>query len=63
MNRDRVYLFEDGSWCWCDQYSFKTHTRLGIYQEIILGQGWHENEVSKMLREYHEENQCFWDNQ
>lgn len=55
MNRDRVYLFQDGNWCWCDEYS---NARYGgqKYQEIVLGQGWNDNEVSRMLQSYHEEN-------
>lgn len=56
MNRDRVYLFRNGSWCWCDEYSLRHYGWLGKYKEIVLGQGWHDRDVSEMLVSYYAEN-------
>lgn len=42
MNRDRVCLFRDGSWCWFEEFTLKGFGHLGEYKEIILGQGWHD---------------------
>lgn len=56
MNHDRVCLFSDGSWCWNFEYSLAQHGELGQYKEVILGQGWSDREVSKMLSEYYQEN-------
>lgn len=56
MNHDRVCLFKDGSWCWNYEFSFKEFGHKGEYQEIILGQGWLDRDVSIMLAEYYSEN-------
>lgn len=55
MNRDRVYLFQDGNWCWSDEGHLPRYTGQ-VFQEIIVGTGWNDNEVSRMIQSYHEEN-------
>jgi len=57
MNHDRVCLFRDGSWCWFEEFNLKGYGHLGEYKEIVLGQGWHDRDVSNMLKAYFEENQ------
>lgn len=61
MNHDRVCLFRDGSWCWNYEYSAKEFAHKGEYQEIILGQGWLDRDVSIMLAEYYSENTHLFD--
>ena len=56
MNKDRVYLFSNGYWCWCDEYSVGGYKHLGEYHEVVLGQGWNDKEVHRMLISYFEEN-------
>lgn len=55
MSRDRIYVFSNG-WCWACEYSLATHSKFGKYQEVVLGSGWHDREVSEMVCSLLEEN-------
>lgn len=55
MSRDRIYVFEN-AWCWACEYSISTHSKFGKYQEVVLGFGWHDREVSEMVCSLLEEN-------
>ena len=52
MNRDTIYVFESGEWCWNTEYTLKTHSHLGRYQEFLIGQGFNDEEVCSMVMSY-----------
>ena len=55
MSRDRIYVFQN-AWCWACEFSLSTHGKFGKYQEVVLGFGWNDREVSEMVCSLLEEN-------
>lgn len=56
MDKTSVYLFSDGSWCWAAEMIIEKNILKGEGHEVIIGTGWHNYEVSEMLKSYFEEN-------
>jgi len=56
MDRQIVYLFEQGDWMYACEYSHGFHSEKGKYVEVIIGRGWSSREVTDMLKSYYEEN-------
>lgn len=52
---DRIYLFPSGAWCWVDMFDWQASSPNKAV-EIILGNGWTDEEVESMVRDYYEEN-------
>ncbi len=56
MNRSIIYVWSTGYWIYGVDYHYGTHSVLGNYQEVVIGEGWHTSEISQMVRDFVEEN-------
>lgn len=52
MNRDTIYVFENGHWIYGADYTILAHKPLGKYQEFNIGLGFQSHEVDEMVEQY-----------
>ena len=60
MSRSIIYVWSTGFWIYGADYHHGTHSGLGDYQEIVIGEGWHRSEVTKMVNDFMAENLLMW---
>lgn len=60
MSRSIIYVWPNCFWMYGADYCFGTHKDLGKYQEVVIGEGWHRSEVTRMVNDFVEENLLMW---
>lgn len=63
MNRSIIYVWSTGYWIYGVDYHLGTHNKMGKYHEVIIGEGWDRNEVTRMVSSFVEENVLMWEDQ
>lgn len=52
MNRDVIYVYENGEWMYSVDWNLADHEHLGKYQEFVIGMGFQDFEVNEMVNQY-----------
>ena len=63
MNRSIIYVWSSGFWIYGVDYHYGTHSVLGKYQVVVIGEGWHRQEITLMVNDFIEENLLLWEDQ
>ena len=61
MNRSTIYVWSSGFWIYGADFQQATHSALGEYKEVVIGEGWHRQEVTLMVNDFIEENLWMWE--
>jgi hypothetical protein len=56
MNRERIFLFEDGSWEFAEMCTPEYTDSLPRHKEIVIGPNWTDREITQMIDEYYNVN-------
>lgn len=61
MNRSIIYVWSSGLWIYGVDYHHETHSALGEYKEVIIGEGWQKQEITLMVNDFIEESLWMWE--
>lgn len=57
---NQIVLFEDGSWQWRELATIKIQTSGMRTVVLTIGDGWYDNEVSRMVSDYYHSETLSW---